>query len=92
MHVSHDPVIVAESGNTDILCSTQIEGTELANGIAIADFKTRWLSGVFLVLRHLTKRAELKNPVIASDAGMPGNNNMRPDRRVVTDFDMLSEN
>ncbi len=52
MHIGHDPVAVAQAGYTSAAGRTAIDGTELANGIAIPDLQNRFrLARVFLVLR-----------------------------------------
>ena len=77
MHVSHDPVVVAQTGHAHILRGTDIEGAEFADGVVIADFQPGRLTGVFLVLRNGTQRAELENAVVLADAGMPFNHHVR---------------
>src|SRR5690606_3843331 len=56
-----------------------------------ADFERGRLVIVFLVLRRGAERAELENFVVAPDAGMPLDHDMRPDARAVADLDMLSD-
>ena len=54
MHIGHDPVIVAHARNARVLRRPQIESTELADGIAIADDQAGRLARIFLVLGHFT--------------------------------------
>ena len=67
VHVGHDPVVVTDTGHTRVLCGTQVEGAELADGVAVANHQLRGLTGIFLVLRHSAQGAELENPVVRTD-------------------------
>lgn len=77
---------------THILRRAQIEGAELADGVAVADFEPGRLAGLLLlVLRHLTDRVELEDPIVITDPCMTGNDHMRADRRVVADLDVFAD-
>ena len=91
VHVGHDPVVVADAGHPAALYGARIEGAELADGVAVADFQPRRLAGIFLVLRHLAQRAELEDVVVAPDAGVALDDDMRTDDGVVADLDMRTD-
>jgi hypothetical protein len=76
MHIGHDPVIATHARYAGILRSTAIECAKLANRVVITNFQPRRLAGEFLVLRNFTQRRELKNPVVGTNARMPGNDCM----------------
>ena len=91
MHISHHPVVVAETGDAGVLHGTEIERAEFADRIAIADFKPRGLPRILLVLRCCTDRRKLKDAVVAADLGVPADDRMRADRGTRTDFDMCAD-
>ncbi len=78
-------------GHAAILHRAQVEGAELADGVAVADLQTGRLAGVFLVLRHFAQRTELEDAVIAADTGMAPDHAMRTDDRVVPDLDVRTD-
>ena len=55
MHVSHNPVIVADFGHAFILNGATIKGAEFANGIIVANFKCGRLACILFILRRFTK-------------------------------------
>src|SRR5688572_15284998 len=77
MHIRHDPVVIAQPGDPGVLYRATVKGAEFAYGIPIADFEPSRLSCIFLVLRRLAQRYELKNPVVTADAGTAGNHRVR---------------
>jgi hypothetical protein len=48
MHIGHDPVVVADAGDPDILGGADVEGAELANGVAVTDLQAGRLAAYFL--------------------------------------------
>jgi len=82
---------VAQARNTDVLHRATIKGTEFANGIAVTDFQLGRFALVFLVLGHFPDRRELKQPIVAADASMTGDDHVRSDPGVVADLDMLAD-
>src|SRR6185503_10339857 len=51
MHVGHDPVVVADACDADILHGTGVECAEFADRVVIADLEASGLATVLLVLR-----------------------------------------
>ena len=92
MDVSHDPVVVTQTGDSFVLNRSQVEGTEFANGVAIADFQFRLFPCIFFVLRHTAQRCELENAIVFADSGMSFNNDMRTNPRTCPDFDIGTDN
>jgi hypothetical protein len=60
VHAGHDPVVVADDGLAAALNRSAAEGAQLADGVVVADDELGVLAGVFLVLRFLADRRELK--------------------------------
>ncbi len=81
MRVRQQPVAVADGRNAAILGRAGVDGDELADDILIADDRARHGAIVFFVLRNIADRREWKQAVIAADRGLPGDKNVRPDRR-----------
>ena len=53
MHIGHDPIVVTDTRNADILRRSTVDGAKLSNGIAIADFQRGGFALIFFVLRRL---------------------------------------
>ena len=90
MHVGHDPVVVADARDAGILHRAGIEGAEFAYRVVVADLQARRLAGVFLVLRDCAHRTELEDAICLADAGVPLDDDMRPDHRPGADLHMLA--
>ena len=86
VHVSHDPVLVADRGHTPIPHGAAIETAILANGVAITDREARRFTLIFFVLIGFTQRDKMKNAIVAADAGMPGDDIVMADAGIVADF------
>src|SRR5450830_299969 len=80
VHIGHQPVVIADAGYTHIPWRANVKGAKLANGVAVANDQFTGFSGVLLVLRNSTQRAELENAVVASDRGVSFNHAMRTNR------------
>jgi hypothetical protein len=91
MHISHDPVVVAQTRDAGILRRAAIERAEFANRVAITDLEPGRLTCVFLVLRRFAERHELEYAVVAPDAGMAGDDRMRTDAGAGADLDVLAD-
>ncbi len=91
MDIGHDPVVITEAGYPGVLRRAAVEGAELADGVAIADFEAGRLAGVFLVLRLFADGTELENAVVAADPGMAADHHMGTDDGAVADLDMLAD-
>ena len=81
MDIGHDPVVVPNAGDACILAGAGVEGTELADGVAIANHQLGRLARVLLVLRLRAQRCELENLVIFTDGGVPLDHAMRTNAR-----------
>ena len=92
MHIGHHPVVIANPGDPFVLRCTGIKSAKLANSIAIANFQTRGLTGIFFILRLRPQRSKLKNLVIAPNAGMALNHAMRPNARAFTNLNVRANN
>src|SRR5688500_7925099 len=89
MDVGHHEVVIPEAGNTCALGGAPIESAKFSNRVSIAYLQPGRCALVFLVLRLISQRSELENPVIATDARMPLYDDMRPDPGIVANPDML---
>ncbi len=92
--VGHDPVVVADAGDADVLhgAATGIERAEFARiSVAVADFQAGRFTGVLLVLRHRADRAELENHIVAADAGVAFDHGMRADLATGADHDVRTD-
>src|SRR5690348_6755164 len=90
MDVGHHVIIIPEARHAGTLDSSPVKGTKLPDCIAIAYFQSGCLIGVLFVLRLFSQRAELKNPVIATDTGMAGYDDMRSYPGAIPDLDVFS--
>ena len=77
MHISHDPVAVANAGGTRILDGSAIEGAEFTYGVVVADFQTGWLPAIFFVLWCPAYGTKLVNRIAHANPRMRINHNMR---------------
>jgi hypothetical protein len=91
VYIGHDPVVVTDLGNTMVLNSSAIERAKLPYRISVADFQSRGLACVFLVLWHFSQRDKLKYPVIASDTRMAGDNRVRAHTAASIYFHMFTD-
>src|SRR5690606_18277063 len=76
-HVGHDPVVVAYRGLAPVLRGAEVEGAELADGVAAADHEARGLARVFLVLRYAAQGSELENRAVVAYRRVPFDHAMR---------------
>ncbi len=79
MAVGHDPVLVSDARDTAGGLHAQVDGAELADGIAGTNDQFRGLTRVLLVLRHGANRVELEYGVVAPDRGAALNHAMGTD-------------
>src|SRR5205085_3500961 len=103
MDVSHDPVVVAQTGDADVERRAAVDRDVLAQRIALADLDRRLFVPVLLVLRRRTERGEVEDAVVAADAHAAGGHpvsaepgafadlDLRPDDAVGTDRDAARE-
>jgi hypothetical protein len=92
MHISHDPVVVANPCNAGILACASVQSAELTDRIVIANFQPRRFPVVFLILGSLANRTELKKSVASPDTGMRPYDHMGTDARTGTDFSIRTDN
>jgi len=90
--VSHNPVVVAESGHTLILHGTSANRAVLTNGISVADLQARIFALIFLVLRIVADRCELINMIVLADSGRAVYHDMAFHFRSGTDFNLITDN
>src|SRR5690606_25812986 len=91
MHICHDPVVITQARNPDVLRRTRVNGYELANGIAIADFKRCLLAGVFFVLRVAANRAKPIEHIVFTDGGMAIDDAVLTDNATFSDRDICMD-
>ncbi len=75
--VSHDEVVIAESGATTPFRCSPIDGNELSNLVVIADFKASGFTRVANILRSQTDRSELVEAVVRADFGFAFDHHVR---------------
>ena len=75
--VGHDPVVIAQAGDAGVLHGAGVDGDELADGVARADFQTGGFACVFLVLRRCANAGELEDAVARANAGAAFNDAVR---------------
>jgi len=92
MHISHDPVVIADTCNTTTITRTAVNGAEFTDGIAITNDKFRALTGKFLVLWIIADRGKLKYSVVGTNTGRPLDHNMRANDSTGTDFNLRANN
>src|SRR3989338_1658806 len=92
MHIGHDPVVVTDAGDANILSGAGVERAKFADRVVVAYLQARRLPGIFLVLRDGSQGTELENAVAFSDAGVSLDHYMRPDPGSRTDLDMFPDN
>ena len=54
MDIGHDPVVVAQLGDTCVARRANVERTKFADGVALANDQLTGLAGIFFILRHCT--------------------------------------
>src|SRR5581483_11360397 len=91
MGVGHDPVVVPDLGYSLSLRGADVDRAVLANGVVIADLQTAGLTVVLLVLWDFAQAGERINVIVATDAGAPGQNDVRTHGGARADLDMLAD-
>src|SRR5690606_10207516 len=77
---------ITDLRDAGVLDGAAIDGTELANGIVIADFQPGWLARVFFILRCIANGSKLIDAIIFADPGWPLDNDMRANAAARADF------
>ena len=91
VHVSHQPVVVANPGHATVPGRANVEGTKFTHGIAVADHQFTGLASILLVLRDGAKGVELKDAVVATNRGVALQHAVRADGRAGTDPHMWAD-
>src|SRR5689334_16717616 len=91
VHVSHDPVVVADARDPGVLRRAAVERAILPDGVAVADLQRGRLPRVFLVLRRPSEHAESENAVLRSYAGSSLDHDVRTDRRALAGLNVLAD-
>ena len=88
VHVGHDPVVITQSGDTQVTRGADVEGTKFSNGVARTDYQLTGLTLVLLILRNRTQGIELKDAVIFANCGVPLDHAMRANSRTRSNLDV----
>ncbi len=91
VHISHEQVVVADARDAATGDRARIEGTELADGIAIADDQLRGLTRVLLVLRGSAQRGVVVDGVVAANRGVAFDHAVRAHRGAFTDLHVRTD-
>mmetsp|Transcript_5757 Transcript_5757/g.14036 ORF Transcript_5757/g.14036 Transcript_5757/m.14036 type:complete len:333 (-) Transcript_5757:537-1535(-) len=89
--VSHDPVVIADAGLAPVLDRADVQRAELADGVAVADDQRGRLATVLLVLIGRADGAELEEGVVAADARVAFDHDMRADLGAGADLHMRAD-
>ena len=71
VHRGHDPVVIAQSRASAVLYGSRVDRAELADRVAVANFQSSGLAGVFLVLRSAANGIMRIDAVVLPDRCMP---------------------
>lgn len=81
VHIGHDPVVVADGRDADILRRAGMDRGEFADGVAVTDDQPGRLVAVLHVLRTTAHRGEVADAVVAAQRGMALDHGMVTDVR-----------
>src|ERR1700722_17026658 len=88
MRIGHEQIVVAYARHALVVNGAPVHGDGLAKYIAVADFETRRLTLVFLVLRRISQGGELEDLVAGTDAGRAVDHHMGTDPGAGADDDV----
>src|SRR5690606_36170660 len=91
VHVSHDPVVVADHGFARVLHRPAADRAVLANGVAVADREARRLARVFLVLRIVADGGELVDAIVPADHRRTLDHDVSGDPRAAADAHVVAD-
>src|SRR5436190_5491757 len=91
MHVSHDPVVVADPRDADIERGAAIHRDVLADGVAVADLDRRVLAAILLVLRRRAERGKMEDLVVAADLDAAVEHDVRADPCALAHLDLRTD-
>ena len=77
--VGHNPVVVADAGFAYASHCAEVEGGELADGVAVADGEFGRFAAIFFVLRDFAQTGELEDAVVFAYGGVAVNHGVRAD-------------
>ena len=90
--VGHDPVVVADARDAALSCTrADVEGAELADGVAVADHQLAGLAGVLLVLRHAPSEPNWKIRLSRPMVVWPSITHVRADRGAGADLHVRAD-
>ena len=90
--VGHNPVVVADAGFAYARYRAEVEGGELADGVAVADGEFGRFAAVFFVLRDFAQTGELEDAVVFAYGGVAVNHGVRADFGIRTDSHVRADN
>src|SRR6185436_10375597 len=79
VRIGHDPVLVCQPRDADVLRGAAADGDVLADGVVVADLDRSRLVGVLLVLRRRAERGEVEDLVALADPHRPVEHDVRAD-------------
>ncbi len=81
VHVGHDPVVIADGRDADILRGAGMDRGEFADGVAVADDEPGRLVAILHILRPPAHRREVADLVVAAQRGVALDHGMVADAR-----------
>src|SRR5699024_6599635 len=67
MHIGHNPVVIANTGNPYILDCARVNGDILSYGIIVANFQSCGFASIFFVLGNIANRTKSVKLVVLAD-------------------------
>src|SRR5690606_1807973 len=92
MDISHNPVIVADSGDADVLSGAGVNGDVFAHHVSVTDFQTCGFALVLFVLRHTANGTEAVEVVVFANSGVPVDYAVRAHHRTGANFYIRTNN
>jgi len=89
MHISHQPVVVPQAGNTASLSRTPVKRTVLPNSVAVSNNQAGLFTRIFFILWILTNRSKLKNMVALANNGRTLDHTMRTYNRIRSNLNVV---
>ena len=89
--VGHHPIVVAQSGDADVLGGPDIDRAEFPDRIVVTDLEPSRLAAILLVLGNFANGRKLENAVVTADPGVTGDHRVRSDDRAGADLYVLAD-
>src|SRR5690625_7341200 len=70
MHIGHNPVVIANTGNPYILVCARVNGDILSYGIIVANFQSCGFASIFFVLGNTANRTKSVKLIVLADIRM----------------------